>query len=169
MWKYPQGFYKERMWKYPHRTFSFISPEFPQGNYEEIPTGWSPGSPQKFCMEIWGTWMARPLGGWFGYRAPAGSSRCWFKHWEICVYFLSKLQNQQGALNWLNVTPVYHQFIMDILPIFFFLFYLTASNSTWLTINHFEIFKQTVKFVIDHMGIFPFRPFYASYHCKALS
>ena len=31
MWKYPQGFYRERRWKYPHKKFSFISPEFPQG------------------------------------------------------------------------------------------------------------------------------------------
>ena len=42
MWKYPQGFYKERRWKYPHRKFSFVSPEFPQGNYVEISAGMVP-------------------------------------------------------------------------------------------------------------------------------
>ena len=40
--KYPQGFYRERSRKYPHRKFSFISPEFPQGNNEEICTGMIP-------------------------------------------------------------------------------------------------------------------------------
>ena len=39
MWKYPQGFYKERRWKYSHEKFSFISPKFPSGNYEEISAG----------------------------------------------------------------------------------------------------------------------------------
>ena len=39
MRKYPQGFYKERRWKYPQRKFSFISHEFLEGNYEEISTG----------------------------------------------------------------------------------------------------------------------------------
>ena len=28
--------------KYPHRKFRFISPEFPQGNYEEISAGMIP-------------------------------------------------------------------------------------------------------------------------------
>ena len=42
MRKYPQGFYKERSWKYPQRKFSFISQEFLEGNYEEISTGMIP-------------------------------------------------------------------------------------------------------------------------------
>ena len=38
MGKYPQGFHRERRWKYPYITSPFIFPKFPQGNYEEIST-----------------------------------------------------------------------------------------------------------------------------------
>ena len=53
MWKYPQGFFRERRWKYLHRQFSFISPEFPQGNYEEISTRIIPqNSPMNPCGNL---------------------------------------------------------------------------------------------------------------------
>ena len=42
MWKYPQEFPRERKRKYLHRKFPFISPEFPQINYEEISAGMIP-------------------------------------------------------------------------------------------------------------------------------
>ena len=42
MRKYPRWFAREKRGKYPHRKFSFISPEFPQGSYEEISTGMNP-------------------------------------------------------------------------------------------------------------------------------
>ena len=75
MWKYPQGFHRERRLKYPHRKFSFMSPEFPQGNYVEISAGMLPwnspinlrgnlghmdGSPAGQCHVIWT--MGRYLG-----------------------------------------------------------------------------------------------------------
>ena len=39
MWKYPRWFSREKKGKYPYGKFSFISPEYPQGNYGEICTG----------------------------------------------------------------------------------------------------------------------------------
>ena len=52
-WKYPQGFHRERRRKYPHRKFPFISPEFPQGNYEEISAGMIPwNSPINPCENL---------------------------------------------------------------------------------------------------------------------
>ena len=60
MWKYRQGFHRERKRKYPHRKFPFISPEFPQENYEEISTGMIPEFPQKSAYKSGGRgWLAR--------------------------------------------------------------------------------------------------------------
>ena len=48
------------------------SPPFPLNFHREImrkfPQGWSPGIPLQIRVEIWGTWMARPLGreAWYG-------------------------------------------------------------------------------------------------------
>ena len=53
MWKYPRWFSREKRGKYPHRKLSFISPEFPQGNYEEISTGMIPwNSPTNPCGNL---------------------------------------------------------------------------------------------------------------------
>ena len=64
-WKYPQGFHRERRRKYPHRKFPFISPEFPQGNHEEISAGmipWnSPINPRGNLGDVDGS----PAGGEF--------------------------------------------------------------------------------------------------------
>ena len=41
-------------WKYPRRKFPFISPEFPQGNYEEISPGMIPwNSPINLRGNLW--------------------------------------------------------------------------------------------------------------------
>ena len=43
----------ERRQKYPHRTFPFISPKYPQGNYAEISTGMIPmNSPKNPCGNL---------------------------------------------------------------------------------------------------------------------
>ena len=70
MRKYPGGFYRERRWKYPHRKFSFISPEFPLGNYEELSTGMIPwNSPINPRGNFGGCgWLAR----WEGFFMKAG-------------------------------------------------------------------------------------------------
>ena len=47
MWKYPQGFHRERRRKYPHRKLPFLSPSFPQGNYGEISSGIIPWNSPK--------------------------------------------------------------------------------------------------------------------------
>ena len=62
MWKYPQWFSREKRGEYPHRKFSFISPEFPQGNYEKISTGMISWNSPIIHVEIWATRMASPLG-----------------------------------------------------------------------------------------------------------
>mgnify|MGYP001804486788 CR=1 FL=1 len=53
----PQG----KEWKYPHRKFPFISPEFPQGNHEEISAVMTPwNSPHKSVWKSGGHgWLAR--------------------------------------------------------------------------------------------------------------
>ena len=60
-WKCPQGFHRERRREYPHKKFSFISPEFPQGNHEEISAGMIPWNSPIIRLGILRTWMARPL------------------------------------------------------------------------------------------------------------
>ena len=53
-------FSREKRGKYPHRKFSFISPEFPQGNYEEISTEIIPWNCHiNPCGNRGGGWLAR--------------------------------------------------------------------------------------------------------------
>ena len=63
MRKYPRWFSREKKGKYLHRNFSLISPEFLQGNYEEITTGMIPWNlPVILCGNLGDVecgWLAR--------------------------------------------------------------------------------------------------------------
>ena len=52
---------RNKTWK-GNEKFPYISPEFPQGNYQEISAGMIPWNSPLISVEIWGTRMARPLG-----------------------------------------------------------------------------------------------------------